>query len=180
MKINIKFLAVYITAISGAIFLQNCTEDSDLSYNYSSETLAIPLMTRSTEMIYLISVQDNILYPFEVELSSMRDGIYKNSFKATVKVYFDHDKATGKPLVHLQDYTAPVGYIVNGVSISKDMFDGRYKLSASGKDRNGIDCSGTYTNPILIADFPILPPEEDDSLNNDGDSLNLSDSCNEQ
>lgn len=180
MKLRFIKFSVIAIFLFCSVFLQNCTEDSDLSYNYSSETFAIPLMTRSTEMIYLISVQDNIIYPFEVELSSMREGIYKNSFKATIKVYFDHDKATGKPLVHFQDYSAPIGCIVNGVSISKDLFDGRYKLSASGKDRDGIDFSGTYAYPILIADIPILSPEEDDSINNDSDSLDRSDNCNEQ
>lgn len=171
MKINIKFLAAHTIAITGAVFLQDCTEDSDITYDFSSETLATSLMTRSSEMVYLVSVQDNLMYSFDIVLSSLNEGTLKNSFRATVKVYFDHDKATGKPNVHLVDFIAPINYTVNGASISKDLFDGRYKLSATGKDRNGLDCSGTYTYPILIADIPVLPPEEDDTLSIDNDSI---------
>lgn len=180
MKINKKYLIAIFTVLIGTFFLQACTEDLDIISEYSIESLATPLMTRSSETIYLVTVQDNILYPFEIELSSLREGVYKNTYKATVKVVFDHDKATGKPRVNLLDYIAPANYTINGVSISKDLFDGRYKLSATGKDRNGIDCSGTYAYPILIADIPILSPEEDDSINNDSDSLDCSDNCNEQ
>lgn len=165
MKRIIHYIYIFFAVTSISLLLQNCNKDTDYTLEYSTNTLASSIMTRAGEVSnFLVSVQDSIVYPFEIELSSLNVGTYKNTYKSTVYVIFYHDKSSYAPGVSLINYYAPTNHSISGVSIEKDMFAGRYKLSASGKDDKGIDCSGTYKYPIFIADYkPESNIEEEDS-----------------
>lgn len=148
-------LIISVILISAMLSILSCTEDADSMDIQGERTLSAQLMTRSAESYQLVTVQDSTLYPFQICLSTLQEGVYQNSFVATVYVTFYHDKSTNKPFAVLNSFYAPPFYNVGSVNLSEDLCKGRYKLSASGTERNGINCSGTYPNPLFIAEKKI-------------------------
>lgn len=152
----------------------SCDNDDEYTNTEDAGTLSQQMFTRAAESSnkpsddeydQLEPLHDSVPYPFAITLSSLNEGIYKNSFVATVYVIFYHDAVTHEPCVSLVDYRAPQFYEVENVGISERYATGLYTLSASGKDCVGVQCSGTYEYPLCLAYVPT------DSVKQENDSV---------